>query len=67
MEEIIFLVEESPEGGYVAKGLNASIYTEADSMEQLRAAVKDAVNCHFDDKKKRIIRLHIVKDEIVAA
>jgi hypothetical protein len=40
---------------------------EAESMEQLREAVKDAVNCHFDDEKKRIIRLHIVKDEIIAA
>ena len=67
MEEIIFLVEEAPEGGYTAKGLNASIYTEAESMEQLRETVKDAVNCHFDDGKKRIIRLHIVKDEIIAA
>jgi len=67
MEEIIFLVEESPEGGYTAKGLNASIYTEAESMEQLREAVKDAVNCQFDDEKKRNIRLHIVKDENIAS
>lgn len=67
MEEVIFLVEESPEGGYIAKGLGVSIYTEAETMEQLRETVKDAVHCHFDDDKKRIIRLHIVKDEIIAA
>ena len=67
MEEIIFLVEESGDGGYTAKGLGVSIFTEADSMEELRAAVKDAVHCHFDDEKRRIIRLHIVKDEIIAA
>ena len=67
MEEVIFIVEESPEGGFIAKGLGVSIYTEADSMEELRVAVKDAVFCHFDDDKKRIIRLHIVKEEVIAA
>jgi len=67
MEEIIFLVEESEEGGYMAKGFGVSIYTDAATIEELKIAVKDAVNCHFDDGKKRIIRLHIVKDEIIAA
>ena len=64
MEEVIFLVEESAEGGFTAKGLGVSIYTEAESLEELRIAVKDAVNCHFEDDKKRLIRLHIVKDEV---
>lgn len=67
MEEIIFLVEESPEGGFTAKALGISIFSEADSMEQLRTEVVDAVRCHFDDERKRIIRLHIVKEEILAA
>ena len=67
MEEVIFIVEESPEGGFIAKGLGISIYTEAESMEELRVAVKDAVLCHFDDDKKRIIRLHIVREEVIAA
>ena len=67
MEEVIFIVEESPEGGFIAKGLGVSIYTEAESMEELRLAVRDAVLCHFDDDKKRIIRLHIVKEEVIAA
>ena len=67
MEEIIFLVEESAEGGFTAKGMGVSIYTDADDMEQLREAVKDAVHCHFDDDKKRIIRLHVVKEEVFAA
>ena len=67
MEEVIFIVEESVEGGFIARGLGVSIYTEADTMEALRIAVKDAVHCHFDDDKKRIIRLHIVKDEVIAA
>ncbi len=68
MEEIFFLVEESSDGGFTAKGLGISIYTEAETIEGIRKAVKDAVHCHFDDNsKKRIIRLHIVKDEIIAA
>jgi len=67
MEEVIFIVEESPEGGFVAKGLGISIFTEAESMPELRIAVKEAVLCHFDDGKKRIIRLHIVKEEVIAA
>lgn len=68
MEEIIFLVEESPEGGFTAKGPGVSIFTEAETIEGLRDAVKDAVHCHFEEEnKKRIIRLHIVRDEIIAA
>ena len=67
MEEIIFVVEESPEGGFIAKALGVSIFSEADTMEQLRLEVVDAVRCHFDDKKKRIIRLHIVREEVIAA
>jgi hypothetical protein len=67
MEEVIFLVEESLEGGFIAKGLGVSIYTEAETMEELRISVKDAVICHYDDGKKRIIRLHIVREEVIAA
>jgi hypothetical protein len=67
MEELIFVVEESVEGGYIAKGLGVSIYTQGDTIEDLKTAVIDAVRCHFDDQKKRIIRLHIVKEEVIAA
>jgi len=67
MEEIIFLVEESQEGGLIAKGLGVSIFTQAETLDALKGAVKDAVRCHFDDNKKRIIRLHIVRDEVIAA
>ncbi len=56
MEEVIFLVEESEDGGYLAKGVGVSIYTDADTMEELRIAVKDAVKCHFDDGKEYIIK-----------
>ncbi len=67
MEELIFLVEESEDGGYIAKCLGVSIFTEADSMEELRNAVKEAVHCHFFDNKPRLIRLHVVKEEVFAA
>ena len=67
MEEIIFLVEENKEGGFIAKALNVSIYTQALTIDGLKEAVKDAVNCHFDDEVKRTIRLQIVKEEIIAA
>lgn len=67
MDEVFFLVEESIDGGYTAKGPGVSIFTQAESLDELREMVKDAVGCHFDDDKKRITRLHIVREEIIAA
>ncbi|MGN6436974.1 MAG: hypothetical protein ACTHMM_10595 [Agriterribacter sp.] len=67
MQEIIFIVEESDEGGFTAKSLGVSIFTQAETYEDLKAAVKDAVNCHFDDGIQRIIRLHYVREEVFAA
>ncbi len=66
MNEVFFLVEEALEGGYTAKALGESIFTEGDTMEELRANIKDAVHCHFDDKNlPKIIRLHLVKEEVL--
>ena len=66
--EIIFVVAESPEGGYEARALGHSIYTEAGTLEELRDMVRDAVRCHFDETERpRIIRLHLVKDEVIPA
>jgi len=65
--EIIFTVEEAPEGGYIASALGLSIHTEADTLDQLREMVRDAVRCHFDDSERpSVIRLHFVKDEVIA-
>ena len=59
MKEIIFVVEEAPEGGYAAKALGASIFTEADGLADLEAQVRDAVLCHYEEAERpRIIRLH---------
>lgn len=61
MKEVFFLVEESIEGGYTAKALGVSIYTEANTIEELRNEIKDAVLCHFEeDDMPKIIRLHMV-------
>ncbi|HEY6874665.1 MAG TPA: hypothetical protein VI298_18245 [Geobacteraceae bacterium] len=58
MNEIFFLVEEASEGGYAAKALGESIFTEADTLEELHANVRDAVRCHFDEgKAPKMIRL----------
>jgi hypothetical protein len=64
--EIIFTVSESLEGGYEAKALGHAIFTQGDTIEELRAMVQDAVRCHFDDGDlPRLIRLHVVKDEVI--
>ena len=65
MEEIIFVIKESPEGGYEAAALNHSIFTEADDWDQLKLNIKEAVNCHFEDGEQKLIRLHFVKDELM--
>lgn len=66
--EIIFAVEESPEGGYEARALGYSIFTEADTLDDLKKMVRDAVNCHFEpENKPSVIRLHLVKDEVISA
>ncbi len=65
-KEIIFLVEESPEGGYEARALGHAIFTEADSFEELKERVRDAVHCHFDEQERpTVIRLHLVKEEVI--
>jgi len=64
--EIIFLVDESPEGGYEARALGHSIFTEADTLDELKVEIADAVRCHFDEPDApRIIRLHMVKEEVL--
>lgn len=67
MNEILFIVEEAPEGGLTARALGESIFTEADNMENLHRQVRDAVHCHFNEgKAPQIIRLHFTREEILA-
>ena len=68
MSEIIFLVEEAPEGGYTARAVGESIFTQAASAGELHARVRDAVRCHFEvSAAPKLIRLHFVRDEVIAA
>lgn len=68
--EIIFEVREDVvDGGYNARALGHDIFAQADSIEEVRAMVRDAVNCHFGERqdRPRLIRLHFVRDEVLAA
>lgn len=68
MTEIIFLCEDGQDGGFIAKALGYSIYTEANTKDELRENIRDAVSCHFDEADKpTVIRLHFVHDEVIAA
>ena len=68
MNEIIFLVENAVEGGYTARALGESIFTEGDTLDELRSNIRDAVDCHFEkESKPKIIRMHFVSEEVIAA
>jgi len=66
--EILFVVREADDGGYLAEAVGHSIFTEAETLEELRTMVRDAVTCHFEeDQRPHAIRLHFVRDEVIAA
>ncbi|MEZ6234198.1 MAG: hypothetical protein R3B68_08410 [Phycisphaerales bacterium] len=68
MTEILFLVEEDPDGGFNARSVGAAIFTQGDDIEALKESVRDAVRCHFDEPARpSLIRLHWVRDEVIAA
>ena len=65
MTEIVFIAEETPEGGFTARALEHSIITETDTMNLLKEMITDAVKCHFEkDKLPKMVRIHFVKDEV---
>ena len=67
MQELLFIVTESPDGGFTAHYSSTSIHTEAETMEDLKNAIIEAVHCHIDDNEKRNIKLQIIKEEFIAA
>jgi hypothetical protein len=68
MTEIIFIVEDAPEGGLVAHAAGEAIFTQAATIDELRDRIRDAVRCHFDEGKvPKLIRMHFVRDEVFAA
>jgi predicted RNase H-like HicB family nuclease len=67
MKELVFLVEESQDGGYFARAVNQSIFTQADTIEELKLMISDAVHCHFDDNEMpELIHLHVTREETFA-
>ena len=68
MTELVFIVEEDPDGGYSARSVGESIFTEADSIDELRRNICEAVACHFGEPEDRpkLIRLHVTRDEVFA-
>ncbi|MFZ9738165.1 MAG: 2-oxoisovalerate dehydrogenase [Prochlorotrichaceae cyanobacterium] len=68
LKELIFVVEDDREGGYIAQSLGEDIFTQADDLDTLKSMIRDAIDCHFLDpaEKPQIVRLHIVRDEVMA-
>ncbi|HEV2969555.1 MAG TPA: hypothetical protein VGY55_06155 [Pirellulales bacterium] len=68
MNEIIFLIEDAAEGGFTARALGESIFTDADTMDELRQNIREAVDCHFENGLgPKVIRLHYVHEEVLPA
>jgi len=67
MSEIIFIVEESKEGGFEARALGESIFTDGETLEELKQNIKEAIRCHFEENRPKIVRMHYVKEEVFAA
>ncbi|MBI1939832.1 MAG: 2-oxoisovalerate dehydrogenase [Ignavibacteriales bacterium] len=66
--EIIFIIEDSIDGGFEAHAVGFSIFTEADNFDQLKQNIREAVACHFEENEMpKLIRLHYVKEEVIAA
>ena len=67
VNEIIFLIEDDPEGGYNAQALGYSIFTQGETVDELKENIMDALRCHFDEIQDipRIVRLHFVTEEIL--
>jgi hypothetical protein len=66
-KEIVFLIEESPEGGLEARALGFSIFTDGETLDEIRENVRDSVRCHFEENEQpQVVRLHYVKDEVIA-
>jgi len=67
MTEIIFIVEESAEGGFEAKALGESIFTDGETIDELKQNIREAIQCHYEKNAPKIVRLHYVKEEVFAA
>ena len=67
MKEIVFIVEESQDGGYFARAVNHSIVTQGDTITELKTMISDAVQCHFDENDRpKLVHLHVTHQETFA-
>lgn len=67
MKEVIFIINESLDGGYEAESVGFPIFTEGESYDEVKFNIREAVKCHFEEEEMpQIIRLHLVKDEVLA-
>ncbi len=68
MNELTFLVDDDPDGGYTARAVGENIFTQADTITELKTMIRDAIDCHFDDRSQwpALVRLHFVRDEVFA-
>jgi len=67
MNELVFTITQEADGGFVAEALGESIITQADTWEELRANVREAVTAfYFDRPAPKVVRLHLVRDEVLA-
>ncbi len=67
-KEIIFMVEEEPGGGYIAKAVGNAIFTQAETIDELKRNIKEAVSVHFaPSDKPSVICLRMVKEEVIPA
>ncbi len=65
--EFVFGVTQESDGGYVAECLSHDIFTQGDTWDELRANVREAVSAFFfDQTKPSAVRLHLVRDELLA-
>ncbi len=65
-KELVFIAEESEDGGYIAKAEGYSIFTQGETWDELLEMIKDAVRCHFDEDVPKYIHVHFVKDVTIA-
>jgi predicted RNase H-like HicB family nuclease len=67
--ELLFLVEDDPEGGFCARALQTGIFVQGETMDEIRTAVREAIECHYEnaDARPAVIRLHYVHDEVLAS
>jgi predicted RNase H-like HicB family nuclease len=67
MNELVFTITQEADGGFVAEALGESIITQADTWEELRTNVREAVTAfYFDQPAPKVVRLHLVRDEVLA-